>query len=620
MTALSFFEHNLAGAAMGPETRDAVREAHNAGAVVLGEDGWPALCWQQPENVFLDTALPLGAIDEVKDGSGDKVILFGLGLGHTARALRASGVPVAAIFEPQPGIIRHFFEQGPSDLGPIPVITHLPEFTSTWSELAGNANRMRVFITPGYATAFARQRLDLKDQISDLLLRSVANEETLKLRGKTWVNDIVENARQLCGVPSAHYLAGAFEGVPAFIVGAGPSLAKNVQLLREAGKKGIVIAVNTSARALDKAGVVPQMLACLESLDVTPFMRDLSFIDDVVRVFGVTGHPNLFRTGHGPLLTLYEHLPQIARPLEGLFGKPGIPVCGSVSTAAFSLAQRMGCSPIVLVGQDLAFTGGRAYAPGTPFENSTIAVAADGKTLNHEWCENKHATHHDTGNNLVAAQDADFVDAYGGEGMVPSTTSFSQVRMWLERCAEVFARLEQPPELVNATEGGARVRGFVEKNLAEVLANLPERDITPTEIVAKASELGELFHVAQVSAFLKKQQEGAGRVAAAARQLSERSAAADADDASDMGRLNRMLGDVTAAEQELRLAVMGSPWVDAWAVENIERAKATPEGDESGNDLRVSLRSEQRLGQAIESAAHELYERLESGRAQLEKN
>ena len=68
----------------------------------------------------------------------------------------------------------------------------------------------------------------------------------------------------------------------------------------------------------------------------------------VVRAFSLTGHPKMLRTGKGPLLPVYEGLPQLS-PLNALGKSPGLPVCGSVSTLAFSLAQRLGCSPIVFV-------------------------------------------------------------------------------------------------------------------------------------------------------------------------------------------------------------------------------------------------------------------------------
>ena len=168
----------------------------------------------------------------------------------------------------------------------------------------------------------------------------------------------------------------------AFIVGAGPSLGKNCELLARAAKKGIVFAVNSSALALGRRGVTPQVVACMESIDLSELLSQVPYLDQVVRAFSLTAHPKTMRTGAGPLLPVYEGLPQFA-PLIGLGRANGLAVCGSVSTLAFSLAQRLGCSPIVLVGQDLAYTDGQAYAAGTPYAGSRVKLSADGASLIH---------------------------------------------------------------------------------------------------------------------------------------------------------------------------------------------------------------------------------------------
>ena len=58
---------------------------------------------------------------------------------------------------------------------------------------------------------------------------------------------------------------------------------------------------------------------------------------------------------------------------------------------------------------------------------------------------------------------------------------------WLELAAELIARECPGQRLINATEGGARIQGFEERTLAEVLEALPERDITPQAIAEAAA-------------------------------------------------------------------------------------------------------------------------------------
>ena len=58
---------------------------------------------------------------------------------------------------------------------------------------------------------------------------------------------------------------------------------------------------------------------------------------------------------------------------------------GSVLTAAFEIACLAGCDPIVFVGSDLAYTGGRPYCRGTSYEFDWAFDVATGASLDAVW-------------------------------------------------------------------------------------------------------------------------------------------------------------------------------------------------------------------------------------------
>src|SRR5690606_35601610 len=153
------------------------------------------------------------------------------------------------------------------------------------------------------------------------------NDATHRLRAREWVSDVLANVELLQSAPSFLGLAEKYKNVPAWIVGAGPSLAKNVQHLADATKKGLVFAVNSSALALARHGVTPQVVACMQSIDVSHLLERVPYLDHVVRAFSLTGHPKTLRTGKGPPLPVYEGLPQLV-PLIALGKAAGLPVCG----------------------------------------------------------------------------------------------------------------------------------------------------------------------------------------------------------------------------------------------------------------------------------------------------
>lgn len=612
--SVDFFPDNLEHAFLELETRAQIAEAESQGEVVEGEGGWPFL---RLAGGVVDVPFPKEGIERLRRSPEDvRVVLFGLGLGHTFRALRAHGVIIAAIYEPDAGVARRFFEQGPSDLGETPLVTVLSDLENVWLQVTGDSTRIELVETPGYRAAFPEARSDLVARIGRLLERTLINDDTLGIRGRTWIEDVLENLPFLLS-PSAHHLTGRFQGVPAFIVGAGPSLNQNVAELEEATAKGIVFAVNSSGKALDRAGVRPQAFGCLESIDVSHLFRHLSFIDDVVRIASFTAHPNVLRTGQGPLLTLYEHLPYIAPPFERFFSAPGIPVCASVTTALVALAVRMGCSPVVLVGQDLAYSGGRCYASGTVYEDSRVAVGSDG-TLKHEWCETMVETHEAAGSHLIQGEPVEFVQAWGGDGEVPSVASFIQVRMWLERVALLLARSEGDLELVNATEGGAHVRGFADRRLRQVLDELPLRRISSADIVAAARADRPDITAADVDAFLIAEAAGLRVVATAADELGAAvgrvlAASGSPEDAAAA----RELRAVEQAETHLREVTRQSPWVEVWGYREITDAVRERPEESLLPPGTASLKREQRVSSAISRAALDLAALIESKRSRL---
>jgi hypothetical protein len=352
----------------------------------------------------------------------------------------------------------------------------------------------------------------------------------------------------------------------------------------------------------------------MESIDLSRLLSQVPYLDDVVRAFSLTGSPKTLRTGKGPLLPVYEGLPQLT-PLVSLGQAPGLAVCGSVSTLAFSLAQRLGCSPIVLVGQDLAYTDGLAYATGTPYEGSRVNVSADGESLEHE----RSATLLATNGKLTAKEPLQRVAAWGGHGTVPSTIGFSAVRSWLELAADVLAHECPEQRVINATEGGARVEGFEESTLADVLAPLPELNISPQSIADAAHAARPPLSRAQLRLWLENQLSGARAARHAARRVRRLALAADRSvNGEDPRSITLAFRKLESAESELRMRVGECPFVDGYSWTGVDAAmqEATHEDDETRASAQRAVRTEARVALAIESCTRELEAKL----AQLIKN
>ncbi|MGE0325190.1 MAG: motility associated factor glycosyltransferase family protein [Polyangiaceae bacterium] len=532
------------------------------------------------------------------------VILFGLGLGRLAQELKASTKSLV-VFEPDVGLLKRRLSAGPLCLGDVPIVATEHDLMQVWTDLAKDRTGATLVAAPGYREAYPEAFAQLGASVEQLVNRTTANLNTYHLRAETWARDVVDNVDCLTQASPFLALERKLEGVPAFIVGAGPSLAKNVELLRDAAQKGIVIAVNSSAMALAKAGVTPQVLMCIESIDVSELLSKVPFIDEVARAFSLTGSPEVLRTGNGPLLPVYEALPEFEAPLRELMGTPGVKVSGSVSTAAFSLAEQLGCNPIVLVGHDLGYTGGEAYAKGTAYEGSRVEANAEAGVLELKWSQAVIEAHGKGQGAMHAHEQLLEVEAWGGEGSVLTGVMLSAVRAWFEGVGRELPRSRPDLQFINATEGGARIQGVREMRLGELLAGLPDRGLTAQELAQRAAAARPAVSAERVRAWAERQQDALSRVRRAGKQLRERAnSALKSMRRESPGLVKKSFRKLSQAEEGYRKALAPLAMLDAYARREIDCIASAIEHDVQSEHSRAesSIESEVKITHAIERA------------------
>lgn len=249
--------------------------------------------------------------------------------------------------------------------------------------------------------------------------------------------------------------AQPYHGMPGFVVAAGPSLDRNIAELHAASRRGPIFAVNAAAPALLARGIRPTAAVWVEAIDVAHANRELPA--DLPVLLESRAHPRNWAAAGNPIAFLDGELCCSRMALE--LGITPTPYSTTVAGAAASIALQLGCSPIVLVGQDLGYPAGRMYAEGTGREGGT-ATLVDGGAVAFEGA---------FGYDRMQVR---YRQAWGGgpDDLVVSTHEFDQMARWYERVAE-----RHP--IVNATEGGTRIAGTREARLRDVLAELPERDV-----------------------------------------------------------------------------------------------------------------------------------------------
>jgi Protein of unknown function DUF115 len=617
-----FLEANLQALPIPPETRQAIRDAEPRGQVELQGDGTPHLrVGTSRFGAELSTTEVFAKLHDVPDDN--VVIVFGMAAGQLPRIARAMCKVPIVVYEPDAALLRTLFEYGPLDLGNVIIVNGIADLMRVWREFAARIMDVRVLTTPGYCAAYPEEVAAFVEVIPSLLQRTLVSKATFHNRGKIWIQDIIDNVELLLDSPPFLTLRGQYQGVPAFIIGAGPSLDKNIALLEQAAKKGLVFATNSGAVSLGKHGIEPQIVACIESIDASSKLRDLPFISRAVRAFSLTASPDTLRTGTGPLLPVHELVAQYDGPLQELTGQPGLPVSGSVSTMAFSLARFLGCSPLVLVGQDLAYTEGRTYATGTGYESSQATFDAQG-LVHLDWNDEVLRVHGEAQGIARPREPHRRVPAWGGSGEVDSAASFANIQDWFRRSADLLRKAGSTVRLINASEGGVHIPGFEDLRLADVLPELPDRNISAAELAQKARSLWTPIEPATIQDWLERHATACKEVRRVARRIRRYAQhASHVTSSGDPRRVRPAYDRLEHAELQIREAVSQCSLVDAWAHRAIHEALQSPPAAADNTpagphrEAREATQRSARVARAVEEAARELEQALLRGAARL---
>ena len=179
---------------------------------------------------------------------------------------------------------------------------------------------------------------------------------------------VLDNLRNMAAFDQSTIYHKKFEGRSAVIVCPGPSLQKNVELLKEIKGKVLIICVLHALRELQKRDIVPDVVIHVDPADLKKLYskkeggKEISHYDDWIGGGDVSNiprfiisnysAPNLFRSPFKNILWMSPGLPIGEFLPEDSFNYHRIG--GSVSHSAFDIAIEWGCKSVALIGQDLA--------------------------------------------------------------------------------------------------------------------------------------------------------------------------------------------------------------------------------------------------------------------------
>ncbi|EHZ8491654.1 motility associated factor glycosyltransferase family protein [Campylobacter jejuni] len=226
----------------------------------------------------------------------------------------------------------------------------------------------------------------------------------------------------------------------AIVVSAGPSLAKQLPLLKAYQDKAVIFCADGALSMLEKEGIVPDYVTNLDFTDLAMKFFQNKENKTSLNILSCATHPNLVHFLDNKSVVLRDD------PLYQRFNLNDFGYIGTgthVSHFSYTLALALGFKNIIMIGQDLAF---------------------DEKG-------NSHSKGFDFGEKFSGEENIDKlkVPAYAGKGEVLTHITWNDYRIKLEY---LFACNDQKAKFYNATEGGARINFTEELSFKECCEKL----------------------------------------------------------------------------------------------------------------------------------------------------
>ena len=207
----------------------------------------------------------------------------------------------------------------------------------------------------------------IKRMNRDEQIREVKSATLLRFN-QVWQQNFQANRNAVERNPGVIALKNKFRGLPCIVVGAGPSLDKNIRFLHRAQNKAVIISCDAALKPLMGHGIVPDFVVCLDPQEeISRFLVNVPHKGITLVVPSIV-HPHVIKLWENDVLFFNKFAPDIPTLVEIQKIVPHIGILtpgGTVLSVTYDLAFQAGGTPIIFVGQDLSYPKKKSHSHGS---------------------------------------------------------------------------------------------------------------------------------------------------------------------------------------------------------------------------------------------------------------
>ncbi|EHO4658661.1 motility associated factor glycosyltransferase family protein [Campylobacter jejuni] len=306
-----------------------------------------------------------------------------------------------------------------------------------------------------YYERFHEDVLGLNKKLAENFKNSIVSHGNDPLDALQGIEQFVYNLPSMITHPSYKELLSKRKGISdtAIIVSTGPSLIKQLPLLKKYANKATIFCADSSYPILAKHGIKPDYVCMLERTEITAefFNHDFGEFDNgICFIIKSIVHPNAInyltkKTDNFTIVSTYASFIQYLKLDYFGYFNMGF----SVAHMACYLSLHLNHKNIIFIGQDLAYAENGNSHPDD-YQNSASY-------------ESRRYPHL-------------YTLAYGGKEKIKTHHVWLMFKRNLEQDVQKIQKYLDT-KIYNCTEGGARIEGTIEKPFLWACENLLDKDL-----------------------------------------------------------------------------------------------------------------------------------------------
>ena len=328
---------------------------------------YEATCWVQ--------TIP----EDIKDKRA--VLFWGIGFGYHLKAFR-SLYPNHHIYLYEPNEQVLAAAMGAADLEEVFDSPRFHSFLvgegeSTIRQLAALLyyleEEMVILELPIYNKVLPVQKERIMMAVNASMQEIVLRENTAKRFQDITIENVLKNLPIILNTPSLTGLKNKLDGYSAVIVGAGPSLDYDIEMLKKIKNNALIIAAGTAVQSLQLHGLKPHFIVSMDGFEVNYIAFKEIKVDSIPFLFFPSINYRITDNKTASFIHAFFHFDPLSEYLLDITDKDPVFIpTHSVTGSAIQAAIYMGCTEIIFAGQDFSYSNHKLYSSGSNHLNINI--------------------------------------------------------------------------------------------------------------------------------------------------------------------------------------------------------------------------------------------------------